>query len=65
MTRPDPDWPMTLDEVASRVLGWLSDEIADSLRSTDREALYMFHFAAGTGIRNELGLRADHARAIA
>lgn len=59
MTSLHPDsstWPLTLDEAAERLLGWLSERDRLTLRDTHEDDLVGFHLGLGMSIRHSFGL---------
>ena len=50
------DWPRSVDEAATRILGTMSEADKQRVRATKKDDLIQFHHGWGTGIRNDFGL---------
>lgn len=55
------DWPTTVDETVDHILAGMPEEDKQTVRSTPKADLIMFHHGWGTGIRNGLDLWGGNA----
>ncbi|HEX6543385.1 MAG TPA: DUF6794 domain-containing protein [Ktedonobacterales bacterium] len=50
------DWPQTVDEAVERLLQGMSEAEKQTVRSTPKDKLILFHRGWGMGIRNAFGM---------
>jgi hypothetical protein len=51
-----PDWPLTVDAAATKILAGMSGADKAAVRAKKKDELIEYHHGWGTGIRNEFGL---------